>query len=355
MSGELQMKRLIQKLAALACAVVAVKLCFAAANFTIAVPESLTRTMFALEFGSGALDLPAEATTDGEARESDPAAEPQSAALDGDDALFAEPDSYQILKPSAASQSALRPITQPIESGVYMPKIENKSQTSIDALTLLADTPDITLQKDQPQILIIHTHGSEAFADSEGYRSLDDTKNIIAVGDAFAEELQNRGLYVVHDRTCYDQPTYNGSYNRSAEAVKTWLEKYPSIQVVFDIHRDALELPDGTQKATVYTASNTETHTAQVMVYATNGDNGLEHPNWRENMKFALRLQKSADALFPGLTRPLCVSGQRFNEHLAPGYLLLEIGSAGNTTEEAIAAARLFADAAEDVITPLIR
>ncbi|MDR2360010.1 MAG: stage II sporulation protein P [Oscillospiraceae bacterium] len=349
------MKRLIQKFAALACAVIAVKLCFAAAALPLAVSETLSRAMFALEFGGG-FDASAEAR--GGMTESNEAAmlssEVPLAVTESDNALFAEPDDYQILQPNANSQSALRPITQPIENSAYVPKIENKSQTSIDALTLLADAPDINLQEGCAQILIIHTHGSEAFIDSEGYRSLDTAQNIVAVGDAFAEELQNRGLYVIHDRACYDQPTYNGSYNRSADAVTEWLEKYPSIQIVFDIHRDALELPDGTQRATMYSPLGTDSRTAQVMIYATNGDNGLDHPNWRENMKFALRLQKSADALFPGLTRPLCVSGQRFNEHLAPGYLLLEVGSAGNTTEEAIAAARLFAASASDVITPLI-
>jgi stage II sporulation protein P len=233
-----------------------------------------------------------------------------------------------------------------------VPTIDNETSVTIDAMAMLQQLPAITLDNGGPVILILHTHGSEAYFGTDGYRTLDRTKDVVRVGDALATELQNRGYNVVHDRECYDYPAYNGSYNRSAEAAKAWIEKYPTIQIVFDIHRDSLELPDGTPKATAYTSSQGE-KAAQVMIIATNGDNGLSHPNWKENMKFALRLQSAAETLYSGLMRPLVVSGQRYNEHLAPGYLLLEVGSTGNTIEEAVAGVRLFADSLEQVLSDL--
>ncbi|MDR2605684.1 MAG: stage II sporulation protein P, partial [Oscillospiraceae bacterium] len=253
--------------------------------------------------------------------------------------------------PSAPPQSKKASVAAG-EFTYSVPRIDNDTSAVIDAAAMLQELPAITLSDDGPVILILHTHGSEAYAGTDGYRTLDRTLDVVRVGDALGTELQNRGYNVIHDRECYDYPAYNGSYNRSAEAAKAWIEKYPTIQIVFDIHRDSLELPDGTPKAT-YCEAPDGGRSAQVMIIATNGDKGLSHPNWQENMKFALRLQSAAEALHEGLMRPLVVSGQRYNEHLAPGYLLLEVGSTGNTIEEAVTGVRLFADSLEVVLRDL--
>jgi stage II sporulation protein P len=238
-------------------------------------------------------------------------------------------------------------------------KIDNSTSLTFDADALLADVPAIKLIKGEPQILILHTHGSEAFAGVDGYRSLDKTLNVVRVGDALATELQNRGFSVIHDRDINDYPSYNGSYLKSEEAAKAWIAQYPSIQVVFDVHRDSVEYADGSVYRTLYSSGgeeNTSTdsfESAQVMIIATNGEKGMPHPNWKENLKLALDFQTAANAAFPGLMRPLYVSGQRFNEQLAPGYLLLEVGSTGNTIEEATTAVRLFAEAIEPALSEL--
>jgi len=245
------------------------------------------------------------------------------------------------------------PVADESKEVVYnVPEIDNDSGVAIDAAAMLEQMPEITLAEEGATILIVHTHGSEAYLGTDGYRTLDRTKDVVRVGDALTTELQNRGYNVIHDRECYDYPEYNGSYGRSLEVVKKWIEENPTIQVVFDIHRDALELADGTAKGVYYTAED-GTKTAQVMIIATNGAEGLEHPNWRENMKFALRLQSAADSMYDGLMRPLVVSGRRYNEHLAPGYLLLEVGSIGNTVEEAVAGVRLFAESLDYVLKEL--
>jgi stage II sporulation protein P len=360
-----QMKKLTRNLGVLLFAVAMVKLCAMAAAGTIFnIPESLADRLIELEFGGYSTESLAPAPDATEPpQEIIPPAQTPYKEFDPETILEAidphtEPtppiqtlDSGNAL-PSAAPQPPT-PVTIGEDFTYSVPKIDNDTSAAIDAMALLQQLPAITLSNDGPVILILHTHGSEAYTGTDGYRTLDRTQDVVRVGDALATELQNRGYNVVHDRECYDYPAYNGSYNRSAEAAKAWIAKYPTIQIVFDIHRDSLELPDGTPKATYCTAPDGG-KSAQVMIIATNGDNGLSHPDWKENMKFALRLQSAAETLHEGLMRPLVVSGQRYNEHLAPGYLLLEVGSTGNTVEEAVTGVRLFADSLETVLRDLV-
>ncbi|MDR0858878.1 MAG: stage II sporulation protein P [Oscillospiraceae bacterium] len=230
--------------------------------------------------------------------------------------------------------------------GAVRPKtvvIDNGSSYNIDVPAMLEEDIGITLPaNDAPQILIIHTHTSEAYSQTEGFRTLDKTMSVVRVGDALTRELTEKGYNVIHDREVYDYPSYNGSYNRTAESVKTRLAEFPTIQIVFDLHRDALEQADGSQYRSTY--RNGDTEAAQLMLIAATGSAGLSHPNWKTNLRFALNLQANMDAKYPGLTRPLLVSAQRYNEQLAPGYLLLEVGSTGNTIDEAVTAIRLFAE-----------
>lgn len=242
-----------------------------------------------------------------------------------------------VLKGSGAA-TAKPPATTSVE-------LLNKTSYEPDIPALLREGPDFTLAREGPQILIIHTHGSEAFSESEGSRSTDPSLGVVRLGDVLAGELAARGFSVIHDRTMYDSPTYSGSYGRSLEAVERELEKYPELTVVIDLHRDSVTLPDGTKWRSEYGEGS-----SQVMLIATNGENGLEHPNWLENFKFALRLQASLEEKYPGLARPLCLSGERYNQHAAPGYLILEVGTDGNSLAEAEAAVKYFADAAAAVL-----
>ncbi|MBR6312211.1 MAG: stage II sporulation protein P [Oscillospiraceae bacterium] len=221
----------------------------------------------------------------------------------------------------------------------------NKTSYEPDVAALLAEGPGFSLAEEGPQILIVHTHGSEAYSGSEGSRSTDPSQGVVRVGDVLAGELAARGFSVLHDRTMYDLPTYSGSYARSLEAVESALEKYPELTVVIDLHRDSVTLADGTKWRSAYGGDS-----SQVMLIATNGENGLEHPNWLENFRFALRLQAAMEEKFPGLARPLVLSGERYNQHAAPGCLILEVGTDGNSLAEAETAVRSFADAAADVL-----
>ena len=222
----------------------------------------------------------------------------------------------------------------------------------VDELTLLREGWSYAVPDRGPQVLIFHTHSCEAYTPqgeddyepSGDFRTLDGSRSVIAVGDCLAEALEARGFTVLHDRSLYDYPAYNGAYDRSGAAVRQLLEDNPTIRVVIDLHRDALGgkrteylLPDGTKSA-------------QVMLLLTTGENGLYHPSWRENLKLGLEVQNRMALDHPGLARPLYLSPARYNQHLSPGALLVEVGTEANTLAEAKQAARLFADSLGEVL-----
>ena len=231
--------------------------------------------------------------------------------------------------------------------GVY---IENRPGLALDVAALAEAQLTLSLPEEGPQVLIVHTHGSEAYTPDGGdtyvatgeCRTTDTTKSVVRVGDEIAKVLTEMGLTVVHDTELYDYPEYNGAYDRSLAAVENWLAQYPSIQVVLDVHRDALIGADGTVYKPITTINGEKC--AQVMLVM--GSNALyDHPNWLENLSLAVKVQKEMNTLWPTLARPIGLRENRYNQQTAPGAMLVEIGSHGNTLQEALAAARMFARA----------
>lgn len=238
--------------------------------------------------------------------------------------------------------------------GLYL---YNRTDLAVDMAAAWNAGVDLTLDDSGPQILLVHTHGSEAYAPegedvytpSDGNsRTLDENYNVVRVGDEMAEVFREMGLTVLHDRTLYDYPQYNGAYSRSGEAVASYLAEYPSIRIVLDIHRDALVGSDGTVYKAVTTVDGEKT--AQVMLVLGSGSG---HPDWQKNLALALRIQKSLDTLYPTLARPITLRGSVYNQELSPGSLLVEVGTHGNTLREALRAARCFARAAGQVFLNL--
>ena len=162
--------------------------------------------------------------------------------------------------------------------------------------------------------------------------------------------FEEMGLTVLHDETLYDYPSYNEAYTRSRSAVAAWLEQYPSIKIVLDVHRDALVADDGTVYKAVTTIDGQPT--AQVMLVMGTDDRG-DFPNWRENLALAFQIQKSMNTLYPTLARPITVRSSHYNQFLSTGSLLVEVGCHGNTLQEALNGARLFARAAGQVLLGL--
>lgn len=212
----------------------------------------------------------------------------------------------------------------------------------------------LTLQsaKKGPQILIMHTHATEAYTkgkkdtyqETDTARTKDNGYNMIRVGEEMKDTFEDMGLSVIHDKTKYDYPNYTSSYSRALVGIEKTLKAYPTIQIVLDVHRDAIIGSDGTSYA-----KNTEIDgekVAQVMLVVGTNDMGLKHPDWKNHLTLAVQIQKNMLALDSGLPRGIDLRRQRFNEHATPGSLLVEVGTSGNTLQQALAGARLFAQAA---------
>ena len=190
-----------------------------------------------------------------------------------------------------------------------------------------------------PRVLILHSHSCESYTPCEGhsytpsanYRTLDLANNVVAVGDALAEALAALGVEVIHDRTLNDYPDYNASYAVAREKIEAYLEQYPSIVMVLDLHRDALDEP---VRESVELDGQT---LAPLMLVVGTDEGGLSHPHWQDNLSCALKLQALANRDAPGLFKRLSFRKERFNGDLSPGSLIVEVGSTENTLPEAAA------------------
>ena len=243
-----------------------------------------------------------------------------------------------------------------IEGGM---RVRNGTGYWVDAADLLSQGPGLTLPAEDVQILIIHTHGSEAYTQagldrytaSDANRTEDTQFNVVRIGDELTDILTEAGLRVIHDRGIYDYPSYTGSYTRAEAAIGQYLENFPDIRVVLDIHRDAL----GSNGVVYKTMAEEEgTVASQIMLLVGTDESGLAHPNWRGNLAFALYLQNAVNSAFPTLMRPVELVPQRYNQQLTPGSLIIEVGSSGNTLREALAAIRLFGRAAAPALLDLV-
>ena len=226
--------------------------------------------------------------------------------------------------------------------------IQNSTGQSIDVTALAEQTLNLEMGEG-PQILIYHTHGSEAYTqteenryiESDSYRTIDCERNVVRVGEEMAQVFRTQGFEVIHDTTLYDYPAYSGAYERSRAGVEGWLAQYPSIQFILDVHRDALISQDGAAYKLV--AQEGEQKVAQVMFVVGSSDGSTDHPNWRKNLGLAIHLQSALTQRYEQLARPITLRSSRFNQHLSTGSLLVEVGGHGNTLEEAVEGGKLFA------------
>lgn len=221
-------------------------------------------------------------------------------------------------------------------------ELNNVSGYSVDIPALLGAPREWGLIGQEPTVLILHTHTSESYEKTEdyvedtAYRTLDSRYNMVSVGDRLAELLSRGGIRVLHDRSLHDYPSYNGSYTHARQTIQEYLQQYPSIRLVLDLHRDAITDKQGNQKG--YTVDVSGVPTAQLMLVMGTNWAGLEHPNWQENLTLAVQLHAQLERICPGICRPLGLRAQRFNQDMSPGAILIEVGAAGNTRQEALAA-----------------
>lgn len=278
----------------------------------------------------------------------------------------------RILRPAQASETTEPPQTQPQETGPTGPdqqepdlpvvftsadaeliELHNSCGYEADIAAMLQEPLTWDLTQDGPAVLILHTHGTESFTNTENYeesssyRTLDENYNMVSIGQRVAERLEAGGIQVLHDRQLHDKPSYNGAYTQSRESVQRYLEKYPSIRLVLDLHRDAIEDSSGNQVG--YTLKTDAGTAAKLMLVMGTDAGGLYYPNWRENLSLAVKLQAQLEKNNPGSCRPMSFRSSRFNQDLTPGAVLVEVGAAGNTRQEALVAADLLAQAILDL------
>lgn len=200
----------------------------------------------------------------------------------------------------------------------------------------------------EPRVLILHTHATESYTqsgedypESARYRTLSEEHNMVSIGEAVAQVLEATGIGVIHDRQLHDHPSYNGSYAQSRQSAGRVLEQHPTIRLILDLHRDASA--QGSRQLRTQAEVGGQT-CAQLMLVVGTDASGQDHPRWQENLALALKLHILLQRQYPGIMRPVNLRSQRFNQDLLPGALLVEVGAAGNTREEALRAARILGE-----------
>ena len=197
--------------------------------------------------------------------------------------------------------------------------------------------PDIKI--DNKNIVIFHTHSCESYTSSEKYpytqtgnfRTTDLKYTVTQVGSELENYLKKYNLNVVHDTSYHDYPSYTGSYTRSLKTVENILQTTPS-DIIIDLHRDAI----GSRADYAPTVKIGDDYAAQIMFVIGTNEGGLYHPNWNQNLKFAVKVQQKAEEMYPGLFKPMMVTKSRYNQHTGKYANIMEVGATGNTLEQCL-------------------
>ncbi len=245
--------------------------------------------------------------------------------------------------PAAATVPPMEP-SLPSFSDPEEVRIYNASGKSPDIAALLAQPLQWELRGEEPTVLILHTHTTESYtkngetyAETASWRTADEEYNMLCIGARLKDKLAERGIVAIQDRETHDYPSYNGSYIDARGSIQAYLEAYPTIRLVLDLHRDASS-GSGGQMRTAATVGGVSS--AQLMVVI-----GGNHENYEENLSVGLKLHAMLERQHPGITRPLQIRGAKYNQDLFSGALLIEVGAAGNTRQEALTAAEALAEA----------
>ena len=228
--------------------------------------------------------------------------------------------------------------------------VKIKNQTSY-TLTEEMLNPDITI--DNKNILLFHTHSCESYTASEKYqytptgnfRTTDLNFTVTRVGAELETQLKQYGYSVYHDSSYHDYPAYNGSYTRSLQTVENILKTYPS-DIIMDVHRDAI----GSREDYAPTVKIGEDYAAQIMFVIGTNDGGLNHPNWNQNLKFAIKVQQKAEEMYPGLFKPIMLTTSRYNQHTGKYASIIEVGATGNTLDQCLMSMKYLAKVMDEVL-----
>ena len=284
--------------------------------------------------------------------------EPDAFPLPLVDFLPTAPESSAVSMPIVVVEQPPQPVFTPSPSdyqGAGTVYFKNETDYAIDMTSLLQKDSPVALGEEGVQVLIMHTHGTEAYTQSPGhayvasgeYRTTDSSANMLRVGQEICDILNDRGISAVHSRTLNDYPAYNGSYNRALKDIQAHIQQYPTIQLVIDVHRDAIATGNTYYKTAAVVDGQ---QTAQLMFVTGTDAGGLTHDHWQDNLAFQAQLHDRLNSAYPGIMRPMSIRASRFNQHIRKGSMLVEVGACGNTLEEALAAAQIFANTLADAL-----
>ena len=238
--------------------------------------------------------------------------------------------------------------------------LKNSTGLSIDIKELLSSPINFKIQENsEPQVLIMHTHTTESYMlDNRNYytendksRRTDENYNNVRLGKIVTDKLNAAGIATLHDTTMHDYPEYNGSYDRSNETVKGYLKKYPSIKIVIDMHRDAVA--SGSDKIKLVTEIGGKKAAQVMLVMGSQSGSTTNYPNWKENLKLAVRLQQKLEEKYPTLARSINLCSRNYNQSLTTGSMLIEMGTDANNIDEMSYSAELLGNTLIELLKEL--
>ncbi len=230
-------------------------------------------------------------------------------------------------------------------------KVKIKNETEYE-LTQDILNPDISIEN--KNILLFHTHSCESYTSSDAYpytptgnfRTTDLNYTVTRVGTELENQLKQYNYNVVHNTSYHDYPAYNGSYTRSLETVENCLKETPC-DIIMDVHRDAIG--SRSDYAPIVKIGENDI-AAQIMFVIGTNNGGLWHPNWNQNLKFAIKVQEKAEELYPGLFKPIMLTKSRYNQHTGKYASIIEVGATGNTLEQCLTSMKYLAKIMSEVI-----
>ena len=202
-------------------------------------------------------------------------------------------------------------------------------------------------------IIIYQTHSCESYTASEKYqykqtgnfRTTDKNFSVIRVGRELTNQLKSYGYNVIHDENYHDYPSYTGSYTSSLNTVTKLLEENKDTDIVIDVHRDAVG--DNTYAPTVKIGDE---YAAQIMFVVGGNGSSIPHPEWQQNLKFAIKVQQKANELYPGLFRPIILRESGYNQQASKAASLIEVGATGNTLDQCLVSMKYLAKVLDEVL-----
>ena len=242
--------------------------------------------------------------------------------------------------------------SNPIKDGsnTQLGNVKIKNETNYE---LTEDLFTSEIQIENKNIVLFHTHSCESYTASEkypytptgNYRTTDLNFTVTRVGTELETYLKKYNYNVIHNTDYHDYPAYNGSYTRSLKTVENILQTTPS-DIIIDVHRDAI----GSRSDYAPTVKIGNEEAAQLMFVIGTDAGGLWHPNWRENLKFAIKVQSKAEEMYPGLFKTMMVTTSRYNQHTGKYASIIEVGATGNTLEQCLTSMKYLAKVMNEVI-----